>query len=74
MRALAPIEHGFTHFRLRAVPVVASVERLPGVVADEGPVRWLEPDDIATAGADVGLAAPVGAVLSTLVNEERGSR
>ena len=70
VRALAAIEHGFTHFRLRAVPVVVSVERMPGVVADEGPVRWLEPGDVAAPGADVGLAAPVGAVLSALENEE----
>ena len=73
VRALAPIEHGFTHFRLRAVPVVVTVEHSRGVVADEGSARWLQPGGVAAAAADVGLAAPVGAVLSRLENEERDS-
>ena len=74
MRALPPIEHGFTHFRLRAVPVVVSVEHMTELVADAEPVRWLDPGEVTEAAGDVGLAAPVGAVLSTLENEERGSR
>ena len=97
VRALAPVEHGFTHFRLRATPVVASVEPLPGRVADaeSESVRWVGPEvaagggrDGAGAGAEdgasegagaaataqVGLAAAVGAVLSRLDDEERGSR
>ena len=75
VRPLAPVEHGFTHFRLRAVPVVASVEHVSAAaVADEGLVRWLEPDDLNAVAADVGLAAPVGTVLSRLANEERDSR
>ena len=45
----------------------------PGMVADEGSVRWLEPDDVNAVAADVGLAAPVGTVLSRLENEERDS-
>ena len=88
VRALAPVEHGFTHFRLRATPVVVSVEPLPDRVADAGSVRWVDPDvpagggvvgggdgdGVAAAPAQVGLAAAVGAVLSRLDEEERGSR
>ena len=75
VRALAPLEHGFTHFRLRAVPVVVSVEPSPDGVADDGGARWLEPDPASTGGAaaGIGLAAPVGAVLSRLGNDERES-
>ena len=87
-RALAPVEHGFTHFRLRATPVVVSVEPLAGDrVADGGPVRWIEPEVAVGEGVgaggsaggrdgasvEVGLAAPVGAVLSRLDEEERGN-
>ena len=71
VRPLAPIEHGFTHFRLRAVPVVVSVDRVREGVADEGSVRWLEIDRVAMSALEVGLAAPVGAVLSRLEYEER---
>ena len=98
VRALAPVEHGFTHFRLRATPVVVSVEPLPDQVADGEAARWIGPgsgvaaaageDDGRGAGAGagaggrlrasagIGLAAPVGAVLSRLdkEKEERGSR
>ena len=86
-RVLAPVEHGFTHFRLRATPVVVSVEPVPDRVADGEAVRWIEPGDAGGNGeagderpgarggasAEVGLAAPVGAVLSRLRKEERGS-
>ena len=88
VHALAPVEHGFTHFRLRATPVVVSVEPLPDRVADAEleSVRWIEPGVAAGGGrgardggaagaaAQVGLAAAVGAVLSRLDEEERGSR
>ena len=87
VRALAPVEHGFTHFRLRATPVVACVEPLPHRVADAESVRWIDPEVAAVGGGDgdgngpgaaapdqVGLAAAVGAVLSRLDEEERGSR
>ena len=101
-RALAPIEHGFTHFRLRATPVVVSVEPVADRVADGQAVRWIDPEVSAgdggdgggggvdgagdrygaggtrgAAGADapnIGLAAAVGAVLSRLGDEERGSQ
>ena len=84
IRALAPVEHGFTHFRLRATPVVVSVEPLPDRVADAESVRWIDSEVAAggrgdgdadgAAAAGVGLAAAVGAVLSRLDEEERGSR
>jgi len=88
VRALAPIEHGFTHFRLRATPVLVSVEPLPDRVVDAGCERWIDSGAAAggdgagngggTAGgaatAQFGLAAAVGAVLSRLDQEERESR
>ena len=87
-RALAPVEHGFTHFRLRATPVVVSVVPRPDRVADGEAVRWIDAAVAAGDGdgggrsagerggasAEVGLAAPVGAVLSRLGEEERGSQ
>ena len=87
-RVLAPVEHGFTHFRLRATPVVVSVEPRTDRVADGEAVRWIDPGDAGENGegsdespgahggasAEVGLAAPVGAVLSRLREEERGSQ
>ena len=82
VRPLAPVEHGFTHFRLRATPVVISVEPVPDRVADGEAARWIEPEAVSGDGAvarsgaaaEVGLAAPVGAVLSRLDDEERGSQ
>ena len=82
VRPLAPVEHGFTHFRLRATPVIVSVEPAPDRVADGEAVRWIGPEVAAGDGAgprpgasaEVGLAAPVGAVLSRLGEEERGSQ
>ena len=73
VRSLAPVEHGFTHFRLRATPVVVSVDPLADRVADGEAVRWIGPEGAAGVAADVGLAAPVGTVLSRLQKEERGS-
>ena len=77
VRALAPVEHGFTHFRLRATPVVVSVEPSPDGGTNGAGARWLEPGAVSGAaganpGADpaVGLAAAVGAVLSRLEADE----
>ena len=71
LHALAPVEHGFTHYRLRAIPVVVCVEPRSDAVAEDGPGRWLEADAAAAADVDIGLAAPVAAVLSRLEKEER---
>ena len=70
---LPPVEHGFTHYRLRATPLVVAVDPCADRVSDAGAARWLEPDAaVGEGGIEVGLAAPVGAVLSRLENEERG--
>ncbi|HTM61874.1 MAG TPA: A/G-specific adenine glycosylase [Burkholderiales bacterium] len=54
-RALAPIEHGFTHYRLRIFPLLCDVrKRTAG--------RWLEIDDAARAA----LPAPVKSLLGRL--------
>ena len=76
VRPLAPVEHGFTHFRLRATPLVVSVDPLRDRVAEDGTARWIEPAAAdgagGTGGAGIGLAAPVGAVLSRLGMKDRG--
>ena len=90
LRALAPIEHGFTHFRLRATPVLVSVEPLPDRAVDAQRERWIDSeaatggdgngngDGGGTAGGGgavpFGLSAAVGAVLSRLDQEERGNQ
>jgi A/G-specific adenine glycosylase len=55
-KALAPIEHGFTHFRLRIKPLLCDVEKrsLGG--------RWLPLDEAGTAA----LPAPVKSLLARL--------
>ncbi len=61
-RALAPVEHGFTHFRLRAVPSLCEVRALaPGVQA---PGRmWLDVADAVHAA----VPAPVRSLLLALL-------
>jgi A/G-specific adenine glycosylase len=54
-RALRPIEHGFTHFRLRIRPLLQDVK-------SRGPGRWLSLD---AAGA-AALPAPVKSLLARL--------
>jgi A/G-specific adenine glycosylase len=54
-RALPPIEHGFTHFRLRIRPLLQDVK-------SRGPGRWLSLD---AAGA-AALPAPVKSLLARL--------
>jgi A/G-specific adenine glycosylase len=54
-KALAPIEHGFTHFRLRIKPLLCEVqERTAG--------RWLRLEDAGAAA----LPAPVKSLLARL--------
>ena len=55
-KALAPIEHGFTHFRLRIRPLLCDVETR----AARG--RWLKLEDASAAA----LPAPVKALLARL--------
>ena len=76
IRTLSPVEHGFSHFRLRATPVVVSVEPLRDRSADGEGVRWIDPGAAsgAVAGGDaagIGLAAAVSAVLSAPEFDER---
>ncbi|TMH93143.1 MAG: A/G-specific adenine glycosylase, partial [Betaproteobacteria bacterium] len=60
-RELEPLEHGFTHFRLRIRPVLCGVARtLPGVAA---PGRlWIDLEDAAQAAAP----APVKKLIARL--------
>ncbi|MGH8737376.1 MAG: NUDIX domain-containing protein, partial [Burkholderiales bacterium] len=61
-RRLDPIEHQFTHFRLRATPVVIALRAAP-VAAIEAPGRiWLDPADASGAAAP----APVKRLLARL--------
>ena len=61
--ALAPIAHGFTHFRLDVHPVLVEVGGHRGdAVADPGAMRWHPPGAV----ADIGLAAPVKRLIEQL--------
>jgi A/G-specific adenine glycosylase len=65
VRALAPLEHGFTHFRLRATPALCEV----GTVAPQAqaPGRmWLDP----AQGARGAVPVPVRKLLLGLRNED----
>lgn len=60
-RALAPIEHGFTHYHLRITPLLCEVER-PTCVADSPDSGWYTPPRIAR----LGLPAPIRRLIQTL--------
>ena len=66
VEALAPVDHGFTHFRLRIHPrrVVADP---PDAVAEDGTTGWYGP-----AGAPGGLPAPVRRLLDGLAGAGSG--
>ena len=60
---LAPIAHGFTHFRLDVHPVLVEVgSDEAAAVADPGAMRWVP----SGAVADIGLAAPVKRLIEEL--------
>ena len=60
---LAPIAHGFTHFRLDVHPVLVEVGGdEAAAVADPGAMRWVP----SGAVADIGLAAPVKRLIEEL--------
>ena len=64
--ALAPIAHGFTHFRLDVHPVLVEVGSHRGdTVADPGETRWYPRGAV----ADIGLAAPVKRLIEQLARE-----
>ena len=60
-RELAPLEHGFTHFRLRAQPLLCPVARRLPVAESAGRI-WLDTADAAHAAVPV----PVRKVLQAL--------
>ena len=65
-RKLAPIEHGFTHFRLRIQPVLREArKRIPA-----GPSqRWMAIGDVASAA----VPTPVRALIGSLARARAGS-
>ena len=78
--ALAPIAHGFTHFRLDVQPILVEIgndgatavadsgesrRHAPDAVADPGESRWYAADAV----ADIGLAAPVRRLIEQLAGE-----
>lgn len=68
-KELTPLEHGFTHFRLRAQPIVCQV-RSRSPRAEAGGRVWLAMDEASRAAIPV----PVKAVLAVLTRERVSSR
>jgi A/G-specific adenine glycosylase len=65
-RPLAPVQHTFSHFRLRITPVLVDVEPArAGAVADAPALRWIAP------GSDpgIGLAAPVARLVASCARD-----
>jgi A/G-specific adenine glycosylase len=60
-RALTPIEHSFTHFRLTMQVLHCQVEAL-GLQANQAPLEWLPVDEVAAAA----LPAPIKKLLLAL--------
>ena len=72
-RALATIEHGFTHFDLDLEPRWLRLAAAPRVVQDRDDFLWHRPSDAPA----VGVPAPVAALFGTLAIDacdERGAR
>ena len=64
--ALAPIAHGFTHFRLDVHPILVDIGNDgAAAVADPGESRWHAPDTV----ADIGLAAPVRRLIEQIAGK-----
>ena len=64
--ALAPIAHGFTHFRLDVHPVLVEIDGDHcAAVADPGERRWYPPGAV----AGLGLAAPVKRLIEQLARD-----
>ncbi len=55
-RKLAPIEHGFTHFRLRIQPVVFETKSFP----ETAPQRWMRIADVASAAVPTPVRRLIG--------------
>jgi hypothetical protein len=59
-RALATIEHAFTHFDLDLAPRLLELAASPSAVMDRDDWHWCRPG----SALDVGVPAPVAALLS----------
>lgn len=68
VRVLAPVDHSFTHYKLRIQPMLAEVTRQPR--AEEPGLMWLSIDDALGAA----LPAPVKRILEALSSSGDGPR
>jgi A/G-specific adenine glycosylase len=66
LQQMAAIEHGFTHFRLRILPVLATVK--PVHALQESGRLWLTPEDALGAAVPV----PVKRILKALARDREG--
>jgi A/G-specific adenine glycosylase len=69
-RALATIEHGFTHFDLDLEPRWLRLAAAPRVVQDRDDFLWHMP----SAAPSVGIPAPVAALFGSLTSGARAER
>lgn len=67
LRALPPISHTFTHFRLHIEPLQGVVQASGRVLREDAGLCWYSPE----APVDIGLAAPVSRLLAALVSDGR---
>jgi A/G-specific adenine glycosylase len=68
-RALAVIEHTFSHFHLQMAPLLVPVLTDPAWVAEGPDQRWVGPSDANHLKA-LGLAAPVARLVASLAYEQ----
>ncbi|MGI9258921.1 MAG: A/G-specific adenine glycosylase [Gammaproteobacteria bacterium] len=61
-QSLEPIDHSFTHFDLRMEPLMLELDGAVESVMDSADWLWYKPQE----PLDVGVAAPIAALLSTL--------
>ncbi len=61
-QSLEPIDHSFTHFDLRIEPLMLELDGTVESVMDSADWLWYKPQ----GQLDVGIAAPIAALLSTL--------
>jgi A/G-specific adenine glycosylase len=69
LRALAPVRHAFSHFRLHITPLLVDAPRAAARVAEGADARWLATPDTAA----VGLAAPVARLVASAAAIHRES-
>jgi adenine-specific DNA glycosylase len=69
-RALATIEHGFTHFDLDLAPRWLRLAAAPRVVQDGADFLWHRP----STEPPVGIPAPVAALFDSLASGALGSK